>query len=247
MRFGFRFRPVAFIAALVVAIIGILLGNWQQGRAAYKTELQERQLARAAEPPLDLTASAQAGPIDEFRSVRLQGEFVADWPVFLANRPMTVQSRTQSGFYLAMPFKIAGSDMHVLVLRGWLPRPAGAEYGKLPAFATPAGPLLLKGRIVASAGKVMDLGEGPPLAPGALVQNLTPEALAAASGLKLQPFVVQQTQAAGRRDALARNWPAPDAGIDKHRGYAFQWYALAALALLFYVITGFRRGSRTNR
>ncbi len=243
MRFGFRFRPIAFAAAVVVAIIGILLGNWQQGRAAYKTELQARQLARAADLPLDLTPSAQLGPEDEFRSVRVQGEFVAGWPVFLANRPMG----SQSGFYLAMPFKIAGSDMHVLVLRGWLPRPAGAEYGKLPAFATPAGPLLLKGRIVSGAGKVMDLGEGAPLAPGAMVQNLTPETLAAASGLKMQPFVVQQTQSAGRRDALARNWPAPDAGIDKHRGYAFQWYALAALALLFYVITGFRRGSRTNR
>lgn len=247
MRFGFRFRPVAFAAALVVAIIGILLGNWQQGRAAYKTGLQARQLARAAEPPLELTPSTRIGPDDEFRTVRLQGEFVAGWPVFLANRPMTTRSGAQSGFYLAMPFKIAGSDTHVLVLRGWLPRPAGAEYGKLPAFATPAGPLLLKGRIVASAGKVMELGEGPPLAPGALVQNLTPEALAAASGLKLQPFLVQQTQAAGRRDALGRDWPVPSAGIDKHRGYAFQWYALAALALIFYVMTGFRRGSRTNR
>lgn len=247
MRFGFRFRPIAFAAAVVVAIIGILLGNWQQGRAAYKTELQARQQARAAEPMLELTPSTRLGPDDEFRSVRLHGEFVAEWPVFLANRPMGSGANAQSGFYLAMPFKIAGSDMHVLVLRGWLPRPAGAEYGKLPAFATPAGPLMLKGRVVAGAGKVMELGEGPPLAPGALVQNLTPEELARASGLDVQPFLVQQTQAAGRRDALARDWPAPDAGIDKHRGYAFQWYALAALALLFYVITGFRRGSRTNR
>lgn len=243
MRFAFRFRPIVFAAALIVAIIGILLGNWQQGRAAYKTELQARQLARAAAPPLDLTPATQPNPDLEFRAVRLQGEFVATWPVFLANRPMG----TQSGFYLAMPFRIAGSDMHVLVLRGWLPRPAGAEYGKLPAFATPLGPLVLKGRIVLTAGQVMELGDQPPLTPGALVQNLTPAALAQASGLTLQPFLVQQTQAAGRRDALARDWPVPSAGIDKHRGYAFQWYALAALALLFYVITGFRRGSREHR
>ena len=247
MRFAFRFRPIAFAAALVVAVIGILLGNWQQDRAAYKTELQARQQALVALAPLDITPSTAAGPELEFRSVRLHGEFVTDWPVFLANRPMGSGNKAQSGFYLAMPFRIAGSDTHVLVLRGWLPRPAGAEYGKLPAFATPAGPLMLKGRVVLTAGKVMDLGEGPPLAPGALVQNLTPAALAQASGLKMQPFLVQQTQAAGRRDALARDWPAPEAGIDKHRGYAFQWYALAALALLFYVITGFRRGSRTHR
>lgn len=241
MRFAFRFRPIALIAALIVALIGILLGNWQQDRAAYKTDLQARQLARAAEPPFTLGPNTAASPDLEFRRVRVHGEFVAGWPVLLANRPRG----SQSGFYLAMPFKIAGADEHVLVLRGWLPRQA--EFDKLPTFATPAGPVTLEGRLVLTAGKVMELGDGPPLAPGAAVQNLTPQALAQASGLRLLPFVVQQTLPATPVDLIARDWPLPEAGIDKHRGYAFQWYALAALALLFYVMTGFRRGSRTTR
>ncbi|MEG2900895.1 MAG: SURF1 family protein [Massilia sp.] len=224
-----------------MALIGILLGNWQQDRAAYKTDLQARQLARAAEPPFNLNATIAASPDLEFRRVRVHGEFVAGWPVLLANRPRG----SQSGFYLAMPFKIAGADEHVLVLRGWLPRQA--EFDKLPTFATPAGPVTLEGRLVLSAGKVMELGDGPPLAPGAAVQNLTPQALAQASGLRLLPFLVQQTLPATPADLMARDWPLPEAGIDKHRGYAFQWYALAALALLFYVMTGFRRGSRTTR
>jgi surfeit locus 1 family protein len=33
-------------------------------------------------------------------------------------------------------------------------------------------------------------------------------------------------------------------GIDRHLGYAFQWFALAATALLFFVVTGFKRGSK---
>ena len=241
MRFAFRFRPIALIAALIVALIGILLGNWQQDRAAYKTDLQACQLARAAEPPFTLGPNTAASPDLEFRRVRVHGEFVAGWPVLLANRPRG----SQSGFYLAMPFKIAGADEHVLVLRGWLPRQA--EFDKLPTFATPAGQVTLEGRLVLSAGKVMELGDGPPLAPGAAVQNLTPQALAQASGLRLLPFLVQQTLPATPADLMARDWPLPEAGIDKHRGYAFQWYALAALALLFYVMTGFRRGSRTTR
>ncbi|MEW7849076.1 SURF1 family protein [Massilia aurea] len=241
MRFAFRFRPIALIAALIVALVGILLGNWQQDRAAYKIALQARQLARAAAPPFALNPTTATTPDLEFRRVHVQGEFVASWPVLLANRPRG----SQSGFYLAMPFKIAGSDRHVLVLRGWLPR--DAQFDKLPAFATPAGPVTLEGRIILSAGKVMELGDGPPLAPGVALQNVTPQALAQASGLPLLPFLVQQTLPATPADVMARDWPAPEAGIDKHRGYAFQWYALAALALLFYVMTGFRRGSRTNR
>jgi cytochrome oxidase assembly protein ShyY1 len=43
-----------------------------------------------------------------------------------------------------------------------------------------------------------------------------------------------------------RDWPVPSSGIDTHRGYAFQWYALAAAAFLFFIVTGFRRASKPN-
>jgi surfeit locus 1 family protein len=36
-------------------------------------------------------------------------------------------------------------------------------------------------------------------------------------------------------DGLLRDWPAPDAGLQKHYGYAFQWFALSALILGLYV------------
>lgn len=239
MRFALRFRPIPFVAALVVAIIGILLGNWQQERAAYKTVLQQRQLARAAEQPLELGPALASADALAFRRVRLRGEFVATWPVFLANRPMG----TASGFYLAMPFRIAGSDMHVLVLRGWLPRDP-REYTRLPAFATPAGLTTIDGVATASAGKVMQLGTPGELKPGAIVQNLTPGAVARASGLRLAPFFVQQTGASTAGEPLVRDWPQPAGGVDKHHGYAFQWYALAAMAVLFFVMTGFRSGRK---
>jgi surfeit locus 1 family protein len=41
-----------------------------------------------------------------------------------------------------------------------------------------------------------------------------------------------------------RGWPRPSTGVEKHRGYAFQWYALAGMALVFFVVTGFRRGKK---
>jgi len=174
----------------------------------------------------------------EYRRVRVTGEWVANWPLFLDNRPLN----GKAGFILAMPFKIAGAKEHVLVLRGWLPRDA-REYGKLPDFATPGGTVTIEGVAVLNAGHVMQLGTPGALKPGTLVQNLTPAAVAQASGLALQPFFVQQT-GAGQGEGLVREWPAPDVGVDKHRGYAFQWYALALMAALFFVITGFRSGRK---
>jgi cytochrome oxidase assembly protein ShyY1 len=241
MRFSFHFRRIPFIAAFLLALLGIALGNWQQGRAAQKLAVQEKLAALAAEAPVVLgSALTGAAPL-EYRRVTVTGEFVADWPLFLANRPMA----GRPGYYLVMPFKIAGSHIHVLVMRGWLPR--AAEYGKLPAFDTPSGTVTIEGIVVASAGHVMDLGESAPLAPKAIVQNIDPERAAQATGLVLQPFFVQQTgpHQPGEVDGmLLRVWPSPSSGIDKHRGYAFQWYALAAMAVLFFVITGFRSGSR---
>lgn len=246
MRFPFHFRLIPFIAALTVALIGIALGNWQQGRAAQKLAVQEKLAARASQAPVPLrVAIAGARPplaeTLEYRRVSLTGEFVAGWPLFLANRPMA----GRPGYYLVMPFTIAGSKAHVLVMRGWLPREA--EFGKLPAFDTPTGTVTIEGIVVGSAGQVMDLGEAAPLAPGAIVQNIDPARAAGATGLLLHTFFVQQTgpdEPGAVDDMLLRVWPSPSSGIDKHHGYAFQWYALAAMAILFFVITGFRSGSR---
>lgn len=238
MPFRFRFRPIALMACIVLAALGILLGQWQQGRAQEKEFIQARLHARSALPPL--THLSGVNPqAQQYRRVQLTGQFDAAWPVLLANRPLG----GQSGFYLAMPFTIAGSQTRVLVLRGWLPRQA--DYAA-PAYVTPAASVTLEGVVVPGVGRVLELGEGEPLAPGAMVQNLTPEELARASGLPLLPLVVQQSAAATPQDQMRRDWPSAGTGSDKHRGYAFQWYALAALAIVFYVITGFRFGTRTN-
>lgn len=240
MRFAFHFRPIPFVAATALALLGIALGNWQQGRAIQKEAVQEKITAFAAQAPVVLGPAITPAAALEYRRVTVTGEFVAGWPFFLANRPMA----GRSGYYLVMPFKIAGSDTHVLVMRGWLPR--AAEYGKLAAFATPPGTVTIEGIVAGTAGHVMDLGQAAPLAPRAIVQNIDPQAVARATGLRLQPFFVQQTGSDGAGDTLLRAWPAPSSGIDKHRGYAFQWYALAAMSVLFFVITGFRSGSKSG-
>jgi cytochrome oxidase assembly protein ShyY1 len=142
-----------------------------------------------------------------------------------------------------MPFKIAGSPDHVLVARGWLPRNT-AEYGRQPAFATPEGTVTIEGMVKSSVGRVMQLGTPAPLRPQAIVQNVSVDEFAKASGMRLQPFFVEQTGPGTPGDALVRDWPAPALGVERNQGYAFQWYALALMAFLFFVITGFRSGPK---
>ena len=61
-----------------------------------------------------------------------------------------------------------------------------------------------------------------------LFRSLSVERIAAETGFTLTPFVILQTERSD--EALVRDWPRPDAGINTHLAYALQWYAMAALA-----------------
>ena len=235
MPMKFRFRWIPFIAALTAAAIGISLGQWQTRRAAEKLAVEARQQAREVESPALLGSAKQAPEDVEFRRLKVRGEFVPEWTVYLDNRPY----KGAAGFYVLTPMKIAGSDIHVLVARGWAKRDV-ADRTRLPAISTPAGTVELEGVARRTPGNILQLGEAAPLKRGAIVQNIDVQEFGRAAGMDMQPFVLEQSS--DTQDGMVRDWPRPSAGVEKHQGYAFQWYALAATAMIFFVVTGFRRG-----
>jgi cytochrome oxidase assembly protein ShyY1 len=240
MRFSFRFRLLPFIAMLVVAAIGISLGQWQLRRAAEKEAIEQRITERAKEPPLRLdgvAASAADADALEFRQVLVRGEFLPGWTIYLDNRPY----QGKPGFHVITPLKVAGSSRHILVARGWVARDV-ADRSRIPEIATPAGVVEVTGSVRRHASRLLQLGQPAQLKPGAIVQNLDAPQLAQATGLELEPFIIEQ--ASGGNDGLLRDWPRPSQGKDRHLGYAFQWFALAATAFLFFVVTGFKRASK---
>jgi surfeit locus 1 family protein len=237
MPIKFRIRWVPLIAVLIVMAIGISAGQWQMRRAAEKEAIESRLTERAAAPPVELSAEPIAPQEIEYRKILVEGEFLPRWTIYLDNRP----HNGVAGFYVATPMRIANSDMHVLVLRGWIARNP-ADRSRLPEIPTPEGEVQIQGVARQRTGQVLQLGEAPPIEPGAIVQNVDIDAYSKAAGLRLQPFVIEQTSEVS--DGLARDWLQPSVGIDKHYGYAFQWYGLAATAFIFYLVTGFRRGSK---
>ncbi|MGV3654198.1 MAG: SURF1 family protein [Noviherbaspirillum sp.] len=238
MPISYRFRWIPFVAAMLAMALGIVLGNWQTGRAAQKEAIEATMAARTMATPLVLASGTplpDPGTL-EYRRVLAQGEFVREWTVYLENRPY----QGVPGFYVLTPLRIAGSDRHLLVMRGWAPRNM-ADRTRVPEFSTPSGAASIRGVVRRDVGKLLQLGQPQPVKPGALLQNLDIGDFERASGLAMLPFVLEQN--GDDADGLVRDWPRPSAGVDKHRGYAFQWYALAATALIFFIATGFRRAS----
>ena len=237
MRIRFQLRPVPLIATCMLVVLGISLAQWQTRRARDKQLIQTQMVARADAPVLGLTG-ATINPTELlFRRVSVRGHFMQNWPLYLDNRPQD----GRPGMYVVMPFQIAGTATQILVERGWIPLNRSARNTIYP-YQTPSGETELIGVVREHAGHVMQLGPVAPLRPGAIVQNLDETAFASAAGLSLLPLVIEQTDTpATSGDGLVRNWPKPSSGIEMHQGYAFQWYALAVMALLFFVVTGFRR------
>jgi cytochrome oxidase assembly protein ShyY1 len=218
-------------------MLGVSLGQWQTRRALEKESIERKLSERESSAPVMLNSVAKRIDDLEYRRVIVKGEFKPDWQVYLDNRPYN----GAPGFYLLTPLKLAGSEQYVLVARGWANRNV-ADRAKLPLIATPSGSVEIQGVARRHTGRVLQLGQAEPLRPNAIVQNLDLDEFAQASGLAMAPIVVEQVS--DTRDGLVRDWPRPSSGAEKHRGYAFQWYALAAMAFLFFVITGFRSGRK---
>ena len=214
------------------------LGNWQLRRAGEKQALQERSDNRERGATLRLPGRRIEVKDVEYARVAVRGEFLPHYTILLDNR---VRNGVV-GYDVLTPVSVEGGGLSVLVNRGWIA--AGPRRDVLPKFPTPAGLQSLEGIALAPSGRYFELGAdhaagGKAAAAVAPVwQNLNFERYAETTRLALQPFLVRQTSASD--DGLARTWERPDRGVDIHRGYAFQWYSLAALILVLYVVLNLR-------
>lgn len=232
---------VPLIAALVVIVVTSLLGNWQLRRGHEKTGRAERLAALAARPPVDLnTARLDAAELPD-RRVRARGRFDNARTVLLENRPHG-GADGRSGFLVLTPLRLADGGTSVLVLRGWLPRDA-QDRTRIAPFPTPDGEVTLEGTALAGVPRVYSLGQDPSAEAGRKIrQNVDLAAFARETGAPLLPLVMQQATDTG--DGLARDWPRPDFGADRHFGYAAQWFGLAALTVVLVAVLGWRRARR---
>jgi surfeit locus 1 family protein len=181
---------------------------------------------RKAMPPVDQRLLASTADMASLvhRQVVLRGTWLPRYTVFLDNRQM----QGKPGFYVVTPLQLESVGKAVLVERGWAPRNF-VEREKLPPVETPAGAVELTGRLAPRPAKLYEFS---PAASGAIRQNLDLAAYRAETGLPLLDVSVQQT--GGPSEGLLRDWPAPAAGVEKHYGYAAQWWALSVLITVLY-------------
>ncbi|NMG44926.1 SURF1 family protein [Aromatoleum toluvorans] len=236
LRRNARPHPVPLLAGIALALLTLQLGNWQTRRAAEKAELQAAYRAaveRPAQPP-------GAMPPADWQKLELRGEWLPGRSILIDNRV----HQGHAGYHVVTPMQLAGQGGVVLVNRGWIA--ASADRTQLPRIDNPPGAIVVTGRVRHPDAKPFLLGGDT--SSGPVRQALDLSRYRAETHLPVADFYVQQTSPAA--DGLIRDWPEPDAGIDRHRGYALQWYALSALATaltLWYLWNAFRSPRHDQR
>jgi surfeit locus 1 family protein len=226
------FRPSvpATLALALLAFLFASLGTWQTRRAAEK-EMLESEHEQA--PRLELGTALAVG--QRFARIEVSGRYDTQHHILLDNQIW----QGRSGVHVYTPF-LTTTGITILVNRGWLP--LAADRMNLPEIPTPGHEITING--ILNEFPVPGRMIGAPDAlevhkPVQLVTYLQHADVARLLGARLESRIIQLSMDAesGFGD---RDWKAVFLSAERHRAYAFQWYALLAASIILWLLTSMR-------
>jgi surfeit locus 1 family protein len=223
---GWKLRLFVTLAILAAALF-VRLGIWQLHRLDERRTRNRLVAERLESAPVDVAALPKDTALAHYRRARVVGE--PDYSHELVYAARTHQGAP--GVDLLTPVRIAGSDTAVLVNRGWVYAADGATVD-LATLRDPDSTF---------DGYVEEFPSGPG---GAFSNN--PRTIARLShdvAAKALPYPIARFYVVMGEDRVPVadstnktrqptriGAPALDEG--PHKGYAFQWFSFAAIALI---------------
>ena len=218
------------VFVLIAVVIMIRLGIWQLDRLEQRRVFNARVEAQLAEPSLDL--SAQNLEIDlynmEYRTAAARGAFDHQHQVVLRNQDW--QGRL--GVHLLTPLLIDGTEVAVLVDRGWIPY---EDYtgGNLSLFdvegQVQVEGILRRSQSKSAIGGRADQVPGPGEAPLEAWNWINISEISGQLPYELLPVYLAALPEAGQQSPPYRSELELDLTEGSHLGYAFQWFIFAAI------------------
>lgn len=237
--FHFNWKLTLFVVLMLPLLVQ--LGFWQLAREQEKRGTQLRFEERGAQAPTQLHAiNWQADNIADvvaWLPVRAQGIYDEQRQFLLDNR--INQSRV--GYEVITPMRT--SEGLVMVNRGWLAQgPSRQILPDVGLTGTAEAELMVTGTIYVPEGEIMMLG-GEEIAGESpwpqVIQRLDMAQIQAALGEEVLPFSLRLD--AGAPGALQPNWQPVTLSPETHRAYAVQWFFMAVVLAILYLIFSFRR------
>ena len=235
------FVPAA--AAVLAAGLFSYLGFWQLDRAGEKVRRLGAFDARGDDAPISLNRPMPAGTDPDwwrYRRVEVAGSAIGGRQYLLDNRTR----HGVAGYHVYLPVLVAGLDRVVLVNRGWVETGPSRERRPDVSLGDSDSTLVVSG-IVDHPRHTLLLGDDGYAGSSwpKVVQRIDFDKTARDLGRPALPFVVLMDAAQPR--GFVREWkPILGIGPERHRGYALQWFSLAATVAVVWIVVNVRRSAR---
>jgi surfeit locus 1 family protein len=222
---------IGSILVLIVAATCVRLGIWQIDRLRQRQARNAQVEARLEGEPLTVTGALADTMGLSYRPARATGGFDHDRSIVLPGRSF----RGLPGVYVLTPLRLNDSDAAVLVNRGWVPA-ADAATIDLERVRV--------GVDTSITGLVLPFpGARSSLAPAATLEGdsafrrvwfaVDEAALRAQFPYRLLDVQLQLLPDSAR--GYPRALPPPSLDEGSHRGYAFQWFGFATIAIVGWI------------
>ncbi|MEM7540121.1 MAG: SURF1 family protein [Pseudomonadota bacterium] len=225
---------------LVLFALLCSLGVWQLSRAAEKDARYQTYVKRLQEPALDLDALPAGEPRSlHWIAIRARGEMSAPL-IFLDNRIRAARA----GYEVLQPFQTVGGA-RFLVNRGWLS--STSDRATVPAVDKRIGQTTLTGRLGPAPASGIAINDD-----SAQIEKMNEDRwrlqridfsdLSERFDLAgLSPLVLYLD--ANNPIALETDWSPPGNGAARHHAYAVQWFAMAGVLVLLFVLSQWKRSN----
>ncbi len=228
-------RPSWFAVLLTLAGMALFvrLGVWQLDRAQQKEQWLRRFATASSAPARDF--AEVAGTVRGFHwpHVRVAGHFLLHRVYYLDDQTY----HGMAGVQVYAPFKVSGHARLLLVDMGWLPRHGGDSPAAISMPPLPAGQVTLHGLYAPAPGVGFRMG-GNALSRQSQWPKTTiyMDFRQVAADLGRPVYPRRLLPDAESDSPYVRVWKPTFMPPARHEGYAFQWFAFAAAALVIFVI-----------
>ena len=213
------FIPASLIIATLVLLIS--LGFWQLDRADEKQAIVNA-IVLAQSSPAKLLKPENINS-KEHHKVLLNGYFDSDKQFIYDNQIVN----SNAGYYVLTPF-ILNKDSSILVNRGFVP-----WYGKrdeIIDIVIDSHPRTIEVELIKPQKRIQLKKQDVDISFPILIQSLDLDQFSLLSGYQFVPMLAQLDVNAS--NGFFRQWKPFYGSVDKHLGYALQWFLMALVLLI---------------
>lgn len=211
------------VLILLLVLTCLAMAGLQYWRAATRGERFEREQAALVSTPVSLSPQQREREKLIDRAATARGRWRAEKTLFLDNKIY----RSRPGYHVLTPLQLSGSEVVVLVNRGWIPAPRLRS--DVPSVPTATGEIEVSGVTRSFETRIFELKVTPPQ--GAIWQHVREADYRQYSGLDALPVLLLQTGVDS--DGLIRDWGSAENPATKHYGYMVMWLVFAVMAAAY--------------